>query len=90
MNLRGRIIRPWLAMLLLAGSLAAAQVGISRQRLTLAGQQAASQRETRQLRIEINRLTLELATMTRPERLRRLAASKLGMRPPAPMQVVRP
>jgi len=90
MNLRGHVVMPWLAMLLLAGSLAAAQVGVSHQRLTLAGQQAGSQREARQLRIEINRLTLELATMSRPERLRRLAVSKLGMRPPAPMQVMRP
>jgi len=79
-----------LLLLLVSGLLAAGQVGMAHRRLVLAGQQTAAQREVRQLHAEISRLTLELATISRPERLRRIAISKLGMRPPTPMQVIRP
>ena len=39
---------------------------------------------------EIQKLKLELSSMTRPETLRQLARKELGMRPPLPMQVIRP
>jgi len=81
---------PWLGLLLVASLLAVAQVGMAHQRLDLASQHASVQREVGLLHAEISRLTLELATLSRPERLRRLAVSKLGMRPPTPMQVIRP
>jgi len=77
-------------MLLLAGLMAALQVGLARQRLTLAGERADAERQARALRAELGKLRLEWATLTRPERVRRLAVSKLGMRPPLPAQVVRP
>ncbi len=80
---------PW-AVLLLVGAMAALQVGLARQRLALAGEKAAATREARQLRAEIGKLRLEWATLTRPERVRRLATTRLGMRPPLPSQVVRP
>jgi len=83
-------MRWWAAMLALAGVMAAMQVGLARERLALAGKKAAALREARQLRADLGKLRLEWATLTRPERVRRLAVSKLGMRPPLPGQVVRP
>jgi len=90
MNPKRYAIGRWLGLLLVPGLLAAAQVGMTHQRLELARQHAAVQQEVRSVHAEISRLTLELATLSRPERLRRLAVSKLGMRPPTPMQVIRP
>jgi len=89
MNPKRNSIRMWLA-LLLSGLLGAAQVGMTHKRLELARQHASMQREERSLNAGISRLRLELATLTRPERLRRLAVSELGMRPPKPVQVIRP
>ncbi|RMD65743.1 MAG: cell division protein FtsL [Planctomycetota bacterium] len=80
---------PWI-VLLLVGAMAALQVGLARQRLMVAGERAEAERQARALRAELGKLRLEWATLTRPERVRRLAVSKLGMRPPAPAQVVRP
>lgn len=90
MNLNGHGVRSWLVLLLVSGSLAAVQVGMAHKRLDLAAGYATAQREVRQMHIEISRLTLELATLRRPERIRSLAISELGMRPPTPMQVIRP
>jgi len=90
MNPKYHFVRRWLVLLLLPGLLAAAQVGMAHKRLELARQHDAVQREVRSLHAEISRLTLELATLSRPERLRRLAVAELGMRPPTPMQVIRP
>jgi len=84
------LFHPWLFPVVAAGLLAAMQVVMSHQRLELTRQQSVVEREARKLNMEISRLTLELATLTRPERLRRLAVSKLDMRPPRPMQVVQP
>ncbi|MDQ6970332.1 MAG: cell division protein FtsL [Mariprofundus sp.] len=39
---------------------------------------------------ESNRLRLEVASLTRPERLRQYARDKLNMAPPNPMQVIHP
>ncbi len=90
MKLRRNLIGAWLALALVAGVTAALQVGLSHQRLALAKQQQSLQHQAHRLRAGINRLTIELAMLTRPERLRQLAATKLGMRPPLPMQVIRP
>jgi len=90
MNPNRHSVRTWLALLLLPGLLAAAQVGLAHKRLELARQHTAVQNEARSLHAEISRLTLELATLSRPEKLRRVAVSELGMRPPTPMQVIRP
>jgi len=90
MNLNRHSVRTWLALLLLPGLLAAAQVGLAHKRLELARQHTAVKNEARSLHAEISRLTLELATLSRPEKLRRVAVSDLGMRPPTPIQVIRP
>jgi len=90
MNPKYHSVHKWLMLLLLPGLLAAAQVGMAHKRLELARQHDTVQHEVRSLHAEISRLTLELATLSRPERLRRLAVAELGMRPPTPMQVIRP
>jgi len=46
--------------------------------------------EIASVRQTIQTLKLELASLTRPESLRQLAKKKLGMRPPLPLQVIRP
>ncbi len=90
MNLRRNSIRMWPLLLLLTGLLAAMQLGMTHKRLELARQHTAVQREVHSLHGEISRLALEFATLTRPERLRRLAVERLGMRAPTPMQVIYP
>ncbi len=90
MSLGCKAIHMWQLLLLLAGVLATAQLGMAHKRLELARQHAAMQREVHSLHADIDRLTLEFATLTRPERLRHLAISKLGMRAPAPAQVIYP
>jgi len=40
--------------------------------------------------LETSKLRLEIASLTRPERLRELAQTRLHMTPPRPMQVLRP
>ncbi|MDQ6987677.1 MAG: cell division protein FtsL [Mariprofundaceae bacterium] len=88
MNTSTRRVRPWLLVVLVASVLAIMQVGIAHQRLQVVAQQSVLQRDVRQLEDEISRMNIELATLTRPDRLRRVAANELGMRPPAAMQVV--
>jgi len=70
--------------------LAAGQVWLShvRYETSLASSETGKAREA--VKREIHQLNLELASLTRPERLRRIAQSELGMSPPRPMQVVRP
>lgn len=70
--------------------LAAAQVWLShiRYEMSLAGSETHKAQD--EIKREIHQLNLELASLTRPERLRKIAQSELGMAPPRPMQVVQP
>jgi len=70
--------------------MAAAQINLAHQRNGLSQQLSLTQNEAQSLRAELNRLNLEMASLTRPERLRALASSQLGMVPPSSGQVVRP
>jgi len=81
-------LRPWLAVPVAIAVLAAGQIWMShlRYELSLENQRVnKDQQETLQL---TSTLRLELANLTRPERLRKTAQEKLGMAPPKPMQVV--
>jgi len=89
MNIR-KHFRPWLPMAMLLLTMVAAQIWLSHMRYEVAQSTQRAQQEQQLLVDEINKLRLELASMTRPERLRRLAKSELGMRPPRPLQVIRP
>ncbi len=70
--------------------MATGQVWLSHIRYETSLDIAAIQKERDALKGEMNTLNLELASLTRPERLRKIAQSKLGMAAPRPMQVVRP
>jgi len=88
----GQVIKMRLPLLLglLLSLLATGQVALSHQRYEMAKKITATQHERQALLGKVNQLGLELASLMRPERIRRLAASELGMGPPGPMQVIRP
>lgn len=81
---------PWGIALLFFCGLATSQVWLSHLRYETSQNSQKLSAEKQQLSAEITRLNLEVANLTRPERLRNVAISKLGMQPPSPMQVVRP
>jgi len=70
--------------------MATGQVWVSHMRYETSLEISAIQKERALLKGEMNTLNLELASLTRPERLRKIAQTKLGMSAPRPMQVVRP
>ncbi len=70
--------------------LAAGQISLAHQRNELSQEASVIRRQHQAIQAELNQLHLELASLTRPQRLRTLAASELGMGPPAARQVVRP
>jgi len=70
--------------------MATGQVWLSHIRYETSLDITAIQKERDAVKSEINTLNLELANLTRPERLRKIAQTKLGMAAPRPMQVVRP
>lgn len=87
--LKGWRVRPWLVTMLLVTVLASGQVALAQQRLDMAAERNAVLRDMDRLKDEISRMKIELATLMRPDRLRRVAVRRLDMRPPAPTQVVR-
>jgi len=82
-------LKSWLILPLMLGLLSTAQVWLSylRYDLSLEAQSLAAEKQTALK--EISKLRIEVASLTRPERLRKLASSKLDMAPPNPMQVIR-
>ena len=85
-----RLVRPWLLVCLAVVVLATAQVVLAHQRLAVVGENSRLQRDVQQAGDAINRLNIELAMLTRPERVREVALDELGMRPPTAAQVVNP
>lgn len=83
-------IRPWLFLPLALGLLSAAQVWLSYLRYDLSLEMQRITAERQGVAMESSKLRLEVASLTRPERLRRLARTRLGMAPPGPMQVIHP
>jgi len=80
----------WLVPLGSIGMLAAGQVWLSHLRYETAQTIHNLQESKRGIAADVTRLNLEVASLTRPERLREIAGAKLGMQPPRPMQVVHP
>ena len=70
--------------------LATGQVWLSHLRYETSLETSKTQKAQGEQKREIHKLNLELASLTRPERLRKIAQSRLGMAPPRPMQVLRP
>ncbi len=83
-------MRLGLLLALLIAILATGQVWVShlRYKLSLENQQANKERQL--LLQQTSKLRLELASLTRPERLRKIAQQHFGMVPPKPMQIVKP
>jgi len=79
----------WLLVpVIVLSGMAAAQVWLSHERYELARQHQLVVRQLSEQRAEIKRLQLEMASLTRPERLREAAVRRLDMHPPTPAQVV--
>lgn len=70
--------------------LAAAQVWLSHIRYEASLAASETRKAQDEIKREIHQLNLELASLTRPERLRKIARTELNMAPPHPMQVIRP
>lgn len=81
--------RSMLAALPLVAVLAGVKIALAHQRLEVASERSTVLSEMHRVRDEVSRMNIELATLMRPDRLRRVAARRLGMRPPAASQVVR-
>jgi len=82
--------RAWMFLLLAVAMLAGNQVWLShlRYELSLGSQKLAAEQDA--IKLETSTLRLEIASLTRPDRLREYARSTLGMAPPRPMQVLHP
>ncbi len=80
--------KSWLFLPLMLGLLSVAQVWLSNLRYDLSLETQSQAAEKQAALKEISKLRIEVASLTRPERLRKLARSKLDMAPPNPMQVI--
>jgi len=70
--------------------LAAGQISLAHLRNGLSQEISQARQQRQALQTELNQLRLELASLTRPDRLRQLAGTRLGMGPAAARQIIRP
>lgn len=84
------LLKPWMLMLVLVALIAGVQVWVSHLRYEMSLDTQRLQAEKQEIMKRAGLLRLELASMTRPERLREIAIGQLDMSPPTPMQVVHP
>jgi len=80
----------YIALFLLISILAATQVWLSHLRIEASQLASTLQQAISSEEEKIQVLGLEYASLSRPNRLRRLAHRELGMRAPLPMQVLQP
>jgi len=80
----------WFVPAVAVAALASAQVWLSHLRYETSQDTQKLLAEKKDAAAEVTRLNLEVASLTRPERLRQIAGTSLGMQPPHPMQVIRP
>lgn len=78
----------FIIMLATIAMLAGAQVWLSHLRYEISLETASVRKEQTALVQETHKLGLELASLTRPERLRKVARTELGMAAPRPVQVI--
>ncbi|MDQ7002923.1 MAG: cell division protein FtsL [Ghiorsea sp.] len=86
------MLRRWQIPLLVIvfGALSAGQVWLSHLRVGVAQQVSSAAQAQRLAQQDVQNLKLELASLMRPNTLRRLAHDELGMQAPTSMQVIRP
>ncbi len=83
-------LKLWLLIPTTAAVLAGGLIWLSHLRYELALENQRMAAEKRAITQESNRLRLEVASLTRPERLRQYARDSLNMAPPNPIQVIHP
>ena len=81
-------MRAWLILPVLVALLAGGEVWLSHVRYELSLDMQRIKAEQKAVAVESSRLRLEVANLSRPERLRQYALNTLGMVPPKPMQVI--
>jgi len=81
-------LKSWMMLPLCVAILAAGQIWLSHLRYEMSLEMQRLIAEQKDVRRESSKLRLETASLTRPDRLRQYANSKLGMAPPKPMQVI--
>jgi len=79
-----------ITLFLSISTLAVTQVWLSHLRIEASQLTSILQQKIDSEQREIQALGLEYASLSRPNRLRRLAHRELGMRAPHPMQVLQP
>ncbi len=82
--------RLWVIVPIGIALLTAAQIWVSHLRNEIALESQQLHSEEKAIAQSSSKLRLEVASLMRPERLRRYARQKLGMAPPTPMQVIHP
>ena len=82
-------LKAWMLIPACVAVLAGAQIWVSNMRneLSLETQRLVKAQDV--VRQESTKLRLEVASLSRPERLRKYAITRLGMVPPKPIQVIR-
>lgn len=80
----------YITLFLAISTLAVTQVWLSHLRIETSQHASILQQKIDSQQGEIQALGLEYASLSRPNRLRRLAYRELGMRAPRPMQVLQP
>ncbi len=83
-----RVLKLWMVIPVCLAVLAGAQIWLSHVRNELSLQTQRLLAEQKAVRQESSKLRLEVASLSRPERLREYAMTQLGMAPPKPMQVI--
>ncbi len=83
-------LKPWLLIPTSAAVVAGGLIWVSHLRYELALETQRTNAEKKSIGQESNKLRLEMASLTRPERLRKYARDSLDMIPPKPMQVIHP
>ncbi len=78
----------WMMLPLCIAVLAAGQIWLSHLRYEMSLETQRLVAKQKAVQRESSKLRLEAASLTRPERLRQYANSKLDMAPPKPMQVI--
>ncbi|MFQ5344597.1 MAG: cell division protein FtsL [Mariprofundus sp.] len=81
-------LKPWMLFPVCVAILAAGQIWLSHLRYEMSLDTQRLMAEQKGIQRGLSKLRLEAASLTRPERLRQYANSKLGMAPPKPMQVI--
>jgi len=81
-------LKLWMLLPVCVAVLAAGQIWLSHLRYEMSLDTQRLIAEQKNVQRESSKLRLETASLTRPDRLRQYANSKLGMAPPKPMQVI--